>query len=342
MASFGPADPVDHDVVRATVRRIEPDWRDIDIAPIQAGSDVLYEVTAHDGGEDPDADARRHTILKLGSFGEIADPEALRVESRLLDRIGAATDVPVPTVYGRVDDDPDLPTPAYLMAYRPGRTLAPADRSRAIVRRVARDAGRHLGRVHELDWDLDGFGDLAAVDDRVGVADPGRSWRDWLAWAVSFPFEAFPDRFADLLPDLRERAETAIDRIEGPFDPTVCHCDYRYDNLRVDADGGTRAALDWGGSLAAPAAYDLVKTESMLCSSAPLDSRLRETVRTALRSGYAETATVPAGLDRNRRVYLLVDRLHSMRWLPYWHDDATDAHRDRVAAAHRSFVAALP
>lgn len=142
------------------------------------------------------------------------------LEARMLGILSHQTDIPVPEVYGVVDetdsicdnnekvgddnqnvaDDTetladDLPTPFFLMSAMPGVTRHRrnlGDIPDATLARVARDTGRHLADLHSVTG-LDGYGYLAPNESRtyrgerpggnvsqIRVVDPAPSWPEAL------------------------------------------------------------------------------------------------------------------------------------------------------------------
>ncbi|PSP78016.1 hypothetical protein BRC70_00565 [Halobacteriales archaeon QH_6_68_27] len=126
---------------------------------IDAGGNETFRVTV----ETPDG--RRECVLETSTGGGNLDAEA-----RLLRLLGGETDVPVPSVVGVVDEHPDLPAPFFLMERLDGEQ-PPAEIPVADLTTYARDVGRYLGAVHELDA-FDGYSPTVAARD-IDPSDRG-------------------------------------------------------------------------------------------------------------------------------------------------------------------------
>ncbi len=163
------------------------------------------------------------------------DPEVARAEPRLYELVARETAVPVPEVYGFVDDHAEYPSPFYLLERLDGENYE-FDR---------------VGSVGVRD------GDLTVVPNGEGgpYDDDGRAWfrdaientLDALTEGTYFPEMADePERFADLVPTIRAAFDERIAAMPDPDPPRLCHCDYRWRDLLLDpATGETRAVLDW-------------------------------------------------------------------------------------------------
>jgi aminoglycoside phosphotransferase (APT) family kinase protein len=355
MAGYGPPDPLSRETIRAMVDVVRPEWTVRVVEPCERGSDVLYFLTV---GTD---EGGRKLVLKYCRF---ADAGAFLTEPRVLSVVSRETGMPVPAIEAVVDDHDELPSPYFLMERRPGHppTPRPVDADRLVA--LACDAGRFLGAVHRV-AEFEGFGPLEPADcdgaeggtgrsqtrsegadpaTGLAVADPTDSWADRFHEVATAPLDRLADtRFEDLVPTIRRSLSTARDRIaEAEFTPVLCHGDYRPGNLLVDSKE-TTAVLGWRTAVAAPAEYDLARTEEQLCSRRGPGDDVRRRVRTALYEAYEHTnrlATGP-GFEARRDAYLLSARVETMRWLPYRMSGADAARVAAAAAAHRSFVEAL-
>jgi aminoglycoside phosphotransferase (APT) family kinase protein len=342
-------DPFADEVVAAMMREVAPDHEMTDATPIPEGTDAVYRVTAAGPG------GSRDLVVKAAAF---VSPEAFRVEPRLLALLDARTGVPVPSVVGRVDDHPDLPSPFFAMEYvadgeaREGEADAlDAD----ALARVARDAGRNLAALHDL-ASFDGFGQVRAARDAparspaialpsgdgLAVADPGDSWRAKLTDTVHDRIDrvADGDRFADLAPDLRAWTDDRLPALAPRnVDPVLLHADYRLGNLLVDDSGGTVAVIDWGNVSTGHGVHDLALAEHYLSGRAPLGSDRRERIRAALFDGYGRD---PRADDPDRYdAFLLAGQLDPLVWFDYWYRDLDADERDALADRFRGMVRSL-
>mgnify|MGYP002760269568 FL=1 len=242
------------------------------------------------------------------------DPDATRVEARLLDVIAERTSVPVPAPLGSgtVDGEGWLATALVagndLHASFTG--IEPADR-----RRLARSFGRYLAELHDAfrfdaygplsvaDGELaaDGSGDLAAAvaggletgtgGEGNGGIDRGTA-TEWGAWLAAFG-RASLARLPSEFDAVRADAAAVLDeqRVEpGPV-PRLFPWDLRPGNALV-ADGRVTGVLDWEGPLAAGPAVSVAKTE-YLVADWYVGSSAAERLREAFRAGYESVREYP-------------------------------------------------
>lgn len=359
------ADGFSEPTVRRMVREIRPEWTIREATAADEGTDAVYFVTA----DTPDGP--RECVLKACEF---LDPEEFRPEPHLMALLERRTSIPVPGVVGAVDsaasptprsdggetagaNRDDLPAPFFLMERCDGEVCEGDARDLPLeaIERIARDAGRNLGELHEL-GDFEAFGPVRlardADRDRGGIAvDDGHtlttaetatdSWRARVENLTEFFFDNLDDRFADLEADVRALTDARLDALDREFAPVFGHDDYRLGNLLVDPETGeTKTVLDRGNANTLEAHYNLVLTEQYLSGWAPHDDSRRERVRAALREGYAETNRLEedAAFERRREPYLGATRLFPMACFSLWYDDASDAEQDGAAEEHRRAV----
>jgi aminoglycoside phosphotransferase (APT) family kinase protein len=357
-------DPVDDEDVAAMVRACRPDWHVREFQRSEFGTDFVAFVTCAistdaSGSDGAERHASREAVLKATTAGFV-DPQVARAEPRLFELLGRETTIPVPEVYGFVDQHDEYPAPFYLLERVDGVNVeGNPDRLTAAAReRVVREAGENLAALHALGTlpRVGGVGvtdgDLAVIDGEHGPVDDLREWvRAGVEQALAaledgtyFPdLAADPQRFADLVPALRAELDDRLDALSEPAAPRYCHWDYRYGNLLVDPETGeTRAVLDWANLTAAEPAYNLAKVEAHLfdahADGPERAAALRETFRDAYaseRDGWAFTGAVETRME----TYQLTARLDAMACLPLWLQDATPAEKDEREAQHRAFLA---
>ena len=345
----------DADVADATVREmvaaIEPAWRVEAIERSAYGTDFVATLDV----ETPDGS---RTVVLKATTADLVALEIASSEPRLLELVGSETSIPVPTVYGYRDAHEEFPAPFYLMDRVGGENFEddPQSLPPDARERVVREAGENLAELHEL-GPLPAFGGIGVEDGRLTVLDGGEhdrydDYREWLLDGVDRSLDALtdggyfpeladdPDRFADLVPDVREYVRETVPDLPPADPPTYCHWDYRYGNLLVDPDTGeTRAVLDWANLCAAEPAYNLAKVECNLFKEDG-DERAAELRRT-FRRAYADARedwSFDAATRERMRAYELEWRLDAMGCLPLWYEDATPEERDERAEEHRAFV----
>lgn len=300
--------------VAEMVRSIESDCEVDAVAPAERGFCSVYRLEVTDG------ERTQERYLKASPDGR---PWGIPTEARLQAVLEAHTSLPVPEVVGAVDEHGTLPTPFYLMRALPGdevdyeRVGRLADHA---LRRLAREMGTYLAELHSIRA-VDRFGhvrhdgpDLAGGRPTgdpatLTVGNPHETWPAYLRDYVERELDRHADSpFSDLTPDLRRAFEAGVADLTGPFEPVLGRNDHGLHNLLVDPETGEiTATLDWGYTIAVPAAFD-VEFAVYLYSGAflaglPDVSDRRPLVREALLSGYraraperAEELSVPEPL----------------------------------------------
>lgn len=340
---------IDDETIQRMVEHVEPTWQVTATARATAGQHVVYRLTV-----DTDAGSR-DCVLKATPPGKSATCD---VEARTLAIVDAHTTVPVPEVFGAVDEHADLPAPFLLSERVPGRDFDRTGLSALTgseLDAVARSSGRHLASLHELDA-VDGYGYVGvehaggldgerpnASPRQLVVADPAEDWTECLRASVEGVVNGLADtRFAGLQETVAPAVEAAIDAVDDPADPVVCRIDHSLDNVLVDRDSGeTTAFLDWEFQFAGTPAYDLAFVERSLAGGTwgftPDAPTRRERIRQALLAGYRE-AGGDATADRflaTRDAYALLVDCHEL----YNFEDALDVfdvdEPQRAAAADR-------
>lgn len=260
------------DDVDAMVAAIEPDWAVREATLAESGFMAVYRL-ALDADSGPD-----ECFLKAARGDE---DQGIALEARLLALLDDRTDVPVPTVYGAVDEHLALPAPFFLMEAMSGVSISRRgidEISTDVLAGVARSMGQHLADLHSLDA-VDGFGFLEAVSTdplrggrpsgdpgSIRVADPTGDWPTYVRESVDGPLAALSDGpFADLVPEIREGVDARVVDLSGPHRSVLAHIDASIENTLFDPDSGTvTAILDWAFTIGATPAYDLAFVEHSL------------------------------------------------------------------------------
>ncbi|MFC6731101.1 MULTISPECIES: phosphotransferase family protein [unclassified Haladaptatus] len=339
--------------VQEMVENLKSDWEAESVERSPHGTDFVAKLDVKTSFE------RRVVVLKA-TTADFVDPVIARAEPRLLALVGLKTTIPVPEVFGYCDDHERFPAPFYLMEYVEGENFEGEASQLSFDARtqILREAGQNLAELHEL-GPLDGAGKVGVRDEELAVLDTDEHPRyddlrekvladsegtlDSLAEGGFFPDLAEkPERFADLVPGVREYLRDAIPALSEPEAPTYCHWDYRLGNLLVDPEtGATKAVLDWANLSAAEPAYNLAQTEFYLLHPEEDGPEQTATLRETFRTAYTEARSGWAFDEATRErmaVYSLTTRLGAMACLPLWYQDASSEERDERAAEHRTFV----
>ncbi len=178
----------------------------------------------------------RSWVLRRPPLGHVlATAHDVAREARIISAL-RTTDVPVPPVVGVSADDAVNGAPFYVMDFVEGtvvRSLADAELLAPEVRaRAGRSIVEVLARIHAVDVDAVGLGDLARRD--------GYIERQLKRWQGQLEASMRPE-----LPDLSELSLELAARIPDQGPAAIVHGDYRLDNCMIDASGGIAAVLDW-------------------------------------------------------------------------------------------------
>lgn len=326
-----PAEPPDrtlaHDQLAAMVSQIRPDWHLREATLADSGWTALYHLAL----ETPDGP--RNCVLKASPFED--EPAGIDAEARIQAVVRAHTSIPVPEVLGAVDVYETLRTPYFLMEELPGEPIRMAEigaLSDATLRGVARESGRYLGQLHEVDAGLEAFGkgidyegdELLAGErppadpTQLTVLDGYENWSDQLRAWFEEDLELLSDsRFSDLESRLRTELNCRLDALPEPEPPVLGRVDHGWFNLLVDRETGSlEGVVDWGSRFAVPPAFDLATVEHLLAGgwwiALPDVPDRRPLVREALLDGYEKERPVPPHLDAHRACYHLDDLV---RWM---------------------------
>ena len=171
------------------------------------------------------------------------------------------------------------------------------------LRRLARETGKYLADLHSVQA-VDGFGPVrhdaplltggqpSGDPGNLTVEDPHEDWPAYLRERVNNELDCHVNsRFSDLTPELNRWFEMGIENLKGPFEPVLGRNDYGLHNLLIDPKTGELTAmLDWGYTLAVPAAFDFEFAaylfSGVFLAGLPNVSDRRPLVREAMLSGY--------------------------------------------------------
>jgi aminoglycoside phosphotransferase (APT) family kinase protein len=202
----------------------------LDFTVVQGGrSNLTYVVS--------DADDRRLVLRRPPLHGVLQSAHDMGREHRIISALGPA-EVPVPTTVGFEDDDAVTGAPFYVMEHVDGVVVRDAATAASALDASARTAASEdlvdvLVRLHDVDVDAVGLGDLAKREDYL--ARQLKRWRGQLHQART--------RELPVLDEVHDRLVAAIPE-QGLA--TIVHGDYRLDNLILDPETGqVRAVLDW-------------------------------------------------------------------------------------------------
>lgn len=196
---------------------------------IQGGrSNLTYTVT--------DAAGRRVILRRPPLHSVLQSAHDVGREHRIVDAL-AASDVPVPPLVGLETDEAVNGAPFYVMRFVEGLVVRDDGAARSMAPEVRRATGEDLvdvlGRLHAVDPDAVGLGDLGRKEDYL--ARQLSRWHRQLTEGRTRELPILDEVHARLSADIPEQGPAAI-----------VHGDYRLDNVMVDpATGRVQAVLDW-------------------------------------------------------------------------------------------------
>jgi hypothetical protein len=343
------------EAVERAVGAMRPSWRVADVTLAEEGHLAVYHL------ELEGSDAPSRAVLKATPPGD--DFGGVHVEPRLLAFVGDRTSLPVPDLYGVVDDREGLPTPCFLMETvdDAGHVADHRDLGDDALDRLARTTGGYLAELHALDV-ADRFGTLAwngdcaldgdvpaATTEHFAVADGDESWpavvADWVDLECS---NLAGSQFADGVDDWRRALDARIDALRDArdrgdvaFEPVLARIDHGLHNVVLASDRGDVAGIiDWAFALATTPGYDLAVVADVLAEGLRVHREdhpdRRDRVRDALLEGYRVTAgAVPDEYRVHRECYELLATVRGMNHLDVVLDDAPNSVRDQVASGLR-------
>ncbi len=176
-------------------------------------------------------------VLRRPPLGAVlATAHDMGREHKIIAALGP-TDVPVPPALGLCEDESVNDAPFYVMAFVEGFVLTDAAITRkhfeaAERRRIGESVADVLGRLHLIDPDSVGLGDLGRKE--AYLARQLRRWRT--QWEKSKTRE---------LPAMEQVYEALKSQMPEQLSATIVHGDYRLGNMITAADARIAAVLDW-------------------------------------------------------------------------------------------------
>ena len=190
-------------------------------------SNLTYRVTDADG---------RAWVLRRPPLGQVlATAHDMGREHRIISAL-APTDVPVAPAVGLCTDESVNGAPFYVMDFVDGLVARDAASARTLDvearRRASAQTAEVLARIHAVDPDAVGLGDLGR---REGYVE--RQLKRWYGqWQKSQTRE---------LPAIDDVHAALAARVPEQGPATIVHGDYRLDNCLIGPDGTIAAVLDW-------------------------------------------------------------------------------------------------
>jgi aminoglycoside phosphotransferase (APT) family kinase protein len=158
-------------------------------------------------------------------------------EHRIIAALGAHSDVPVAPAVAFCGDESVTGAPFYVMGYVEGRILRDAAAAErlpvAARRRAGEDLVDVLARIHAVDPDAVGLGDLGRRD--------GYIERQLHRWHTQYERSKM-GREVPLIDEMHRRLLAAVPPQQRS---TIVHGDYRLDNAALADDGTVKAVFDW-------------------------------------------------------------------------------------------------
>ena len=335
------------DAITKCVQLIEPTWEVVDATPAEHGHHIVYFLNL------VTKDGKQRAVLKATPNGK---SPVCGKEARMQAILDTHTAIPVPEVFGVVDEHDDLPAPFLLQSQLKGANYRGdiiQELSTSDVERLARSTGQYLAELHSLNA-VDAFGIVSIKPtetltgqrpssdlDQVVVDDATDSWESYVDDSATQLVASLENtRFADEQERIEPVAEACAESLVGEFDPVITRIDHSIDNLLLNPETSeVTGMLDWEFCVAATAAYDLVFVVHSLVdgfwSMLPDTPVHRETTQTSLLAGYEEAGSsqVIEQFHANEECYNLLVDLHSMVNFDNWFNliGIDDEQRDYAA-----------
>ncbi|HEX5365999.1 MAG TPA: phosphotransferase family protein [Acidimicrobiales bacterium] len=190
-------------------------------------SNLTYRVADVDG---------RAWVLRRPPLGQVLDTaHDVAREHRIISAL-AGTAVPVPPAVGLCTDTSVTGAPFYVMDLVEGLVARDAAAAGTLGRDARSRAGQEvadvLARIHDIDPDAVGLGDLGR---REGYVE-----RQLARWSRQWERSKTRD-----LPLVEEVHAALAARVPPQGPATIVHGDYRLDNCLLAPDGTILAVLDW-------------------------------------------------------------------------------------------------
>ena len=191
-----------------------------------------------------DATGRRVVLRRPPISHVLATAHDMGREHRIISALRASA-VPVPRALGLCEDASVNGRPFYVMDFVDGHVLrTPADAVAALDeggrRRVGEDLVDVLVRLHEVDVEAVGLGDLGRHDGYI--ERQLRRWYGQFQRSQDQEREAGVHRPAPAVDEVHELLAAQVPTQQGV---AIVHGDYRLDNAIIGDDARVRAVLDW-------------------------------------------------------------------------------------------------
>ena len=184
-----------------------------------------------------DDEAGRSWIARRPPLGHLlASAHDVAREYRIIAAL-QSTGVPVPATIGVCEDPAVADVPVVIMEHVEGTVIDDEEAARQIApetrRRLGLELARTLAKIHAVDIDAVGLGDLAS---RKPYAP-----RQLKRWSRQLEESRTQDR-----PDLDALTSVLAEHLPEPDEITLVHGDFHIRNVIIDsATGDIRAVLDW-------------------------------------------------------------------------------------------------
>ena len=226
-ATAGPAG-VDVERVTAWLAERAPIEAPLSFDLIAGGhSNLTFRVT--------DATGHRWVLRRPPLHQVLASAHDMSREHKIIAAL-APTDVPVAPVVGLCQDEAVNGAPFYVMEHVDGLVVRDINVAQGLSEQQRRAAGistiETLARIHAVDVDAVGLGDLGKKEDYIA-----RQLKRWHG-----QFEKSKTREVPVVDEVHDALAELIPE-QGPA--AIVHGDYRLDNCMIDDDGQVIAVLDW-------------------------------------------------------------------------------------------------
>ncbi|KZN25250.1 aminoglycoside phosphotransferase [Haladaptatus sp. R4] len=242
------------------------------------------------------------------------------VEAEVIRHVARNTSVPVPEILGVGSD--------YFIAEWhdevPEETSVDEERARAM--------GAGLATLHdETAFEATGF---LRNDDGDLALDADETWHGTVCEFLASRREFVePFGYGDVATDALEFVRKNPGLFDGAGDPVLCHGNFLPEHVGTDGDEVT-CVIDFEHAIVAPGEYDYWRTALPIFTG---PSGTNDALAEAFRIGYESVRSLPAGFDRRRELYWMVNAVSYFRSL-FLQRQQTGQESARTARGFREYV----
>lgn len=301
---------------------VNSSWTVHKFSEVSEGATPIYElVVATEDDVEP-------MILKVCPDAE--NQGMIQTEARYQELVRQETSIPVPEIYGVIDEHSELHPSCFVMEHVNGDYLGDRKEfgdNEDVYEQVAYQIGQYLGELHNIPLDMDGFGltQFNVTDPLNGsipnpnpgelvIRDGESVWGELFVELFETNLDAIRGTtFCRYINKIESMLNDSQPLLNKSFNPVIGRVDSSYSNMVVDrSTGEIQSIFDWNSQRVTPRCYSLFNAQYLLSYGGwwlfPDVPDLSSIVKPALLEGYQEYQEVPDSYDD------LFD-LYQLNWL---------------------------